>query len=112
MSDEFTFNWHDDRDSFFSWMVTSLISPVAQERDNFEELSAATDKFRNVTLTMQINGISVPVNNFIDGIKHNMEYWATKEAERMLSEAGFDSISDLICNVERELISTVRQRLN
>jgi hypothetical protein len=79
----FTYDWQQQPDNFLKWLLPTLIS--AGDREMFECLSEATDKFTNVTLTIQVNGVNVPVENFLSGVESNMTYYANKEAARLVT---------------------------
>lgn len=109
--DAFTYAWQARSGDFLHWMLPVLLSGMPEA--TMEELAVATDKWQNVTLAIQVNGVSVPVASFLDGIERNMSYFAEQEARRLLDEgARFDELTDLIHDVERTVTTLVRARLD
>jgi len=111
------FNWHDesrrDRTSFKSWLVTNLISPVSRDKDQFDAISKATDKFTNVEITMQINGIEVPTEQFVDGIESNMNYLTEKSAKEQVRDmTDLVELEDAISALRFELTNKVYELAN
>lgn len=103
------FNWHElDHDEFLSWMTITLVTQ-ARKDDIFEKLNILTKKWTDVNLTIQINGVEVSAENFIEGIKSNMSYWAEQKAEVKAHEI-LESVRDKINEVE-ELLDDVAQEL-
>jgi hypothetical protein len=111
MTEPFVFDWHQEpRGGFLKWMATNLITGIPQEE--FERLSLATDQWRSVELTVQINGHPVSTESFVKGVESNMTHIAKSEARRLLSEAGrFEELDELVRDVEREVTETIRRRL-
>src|SRR5215217_6372498 len=100
------FNWHDesrrDRTSFKSWLVTNLISPVSRDKDQFDAISKATDKFTNVEITMQINGI-----------ESNMNYLTEKSAKEQVRDmTDLVELEDAISALRFELTNKVYELAN
>lgn len=77
------YDWQADKeDSFLKWMVVNLLSGLPTPK--VDELGEATDKFQRINLTIQINGVDVPVDHFVSSIESNMQCLARREAEAML----------------------------
>lgn len=70
MSDmAYTFNWQEEPDglagpSFLRWVGVNLLTPDEMTGEKFEEVSRATDDFKAITLTVQVNGIPVDATWF------------------------------------------------
>jgi hypothetical protein len=80
----YTFDWHaEGRDSFVGWALVHILPPMTNEQ--MGKLSEETDKFTNVTLTIQVNGIEMDAKPFLDGIDRNMEHFAKVEARKMVA---------------------------
>jgi hypothetical protein len=79
----FTYDWQQQEEGFLKWFLPTLVTTMDSEV--FNRLSEATDKFTNVTLTIQVNGVDVPVENFLSGVESNMTYYANKEAGRLVT---------------------------
>lgn len=78
------FNWHKESGSFLQWMVVNL---VAGNRELFEELSAATNKFTEVDLDIRVNGVKVKVDDFVESVKSNMDALTKQEAARIVRDS-------------------------
>lgn len=93
------FDWHklsgtDDYESFLHWMTVNLVTYEREstdtdrtaERDLVQRVSDASDGFKNVELTIQLNGIEVNAAYFVRRIERNMTWMAEREAKRVLTE--------------------------
>lgn len=84
------FNWHElDHDGFLSWMVIHLVSADRNKNGNnevFEQLSEATDHFKNVEMKISINGVDLPVYDLVDRIQSNMKWHAARASEDISHE--------------------------
>jgi hypothetical protein len=107
------FNWHDlDRDSFLAWTVTNALSAKHGDPGLMERAAEASDRFRSVVLTMQINGVEVNATEFIDRVKSNMTYWSERRAKELVSEStAFPAIEDALNVARRSIESTLRAQL-
>jgi hypothetical protein len=107
------FDWHAlDRNSFLAWTVTNAISDRHGDRDLMDRASAASDKFRNVVLTMQINGVDVNAAEFIDRVRSNMEFWSERRARELVSEStAFPAIEDALETARLSIERTLRDQL-
>jgi len=109
---EFRFDWQAAPEGFLKWLLPVLVANRRGE-DQFDELSKITDKFTDVRLTIQVNGLEVDAENFLNGVEHNMEYYAKVEARRLLDEVGrFDDLEDLLASAKRTVMQDVEQRLS
>lgn len=90
MSDEgFEFNWHelDDYDEtkidhFLKWLVpTVLTDSVIAER-----IGEVSDRYTNLVLTMQLNGVEVDARQFLEGCYGSMQRFAQDAAVAKLVE--------------------------
>ena len=104
------FNWHElDRDSFLSWLVVHVI---AGDRSLSDRVSEASDKFQNVALAMQINGVEVNAVEFTNRVKSNMTYWSERRARELVSEStAFPAIEDALDVARRSIEDTLRRQL-
>lgn len=106
----FTFAWNSQSNDFKHWMLPNLTTGMPMEK--LDELAEATDKWQHVMLTIQINGVPVSAEAFIEGVKRNMEWWAEKEAHRLLTEAAqFEKLSETLHEVERAVTWLVRRKV-
>lgn len=94
----FTFDYHNEnQNSFLGWMLVHLTSGLSTYPALWETIQKKTKGFSQVELTMQINGIDVPVDKFIEGIENNMQFYAEQAAAAKL-----DAVDD-IYEVSEEL---------
>lgn len=82
----FKFDWHARDEDFVKWLFVHLIANKTGT-DQFDQLSAATDKFTNVKLTMQVNGIELDAQRFIESVEDAYRQHAENTAKRMVDEA-------------------------
>lgn len=93
------FNYHDRSDEFIGWALVSLI---AGDKTNFEELSEKTNKWDEVDLKISINGIEVDTEHFMESMENNMKWWAEKKAARMMEDV-MDGVREEVDKVEEVL---------
>lgn len=92
------FNWHSEPEG---WRKNLLINVVPQDKETFEQLSAATEKFTNVTVTMHVNGIEVDVDKFLDRIQSQFDWSVEARAKELVREVvRFDELQQTISDVE------------
>jgi len=103
------FNWHElNHDEFLSWMTITLVTQ-ARKDDMLDKLNILTKKWTDVNLTIQINGLEVSAESFVEGIKSNMSYWAEQKAEAKAHEVlegvrdKMNEVEDLLDDVASEL---------
>lgn len=100
--------FENDRESFESWMIITLVTQ-ARKDGQFNQLNTLTKKWTEVDLTVQINGVEVSPENFLEGVKSNMHFWAEQKAETKAHEVldsvreKVDEIDDLLTEVADEL---------
>lgn len=90
MSDEhYAFDWHelDDYDEkkidhFLKWLVPTVLADSVVA----EEIAEASDRYTRVELTMQLNGIEVNAQSFVEGCYRNMRRFAQDAAVAKLVE--------------------------
>lgn len=111
------FNWRDlDQEDFLKWMVVTLLTDHREnsEDKSFEDIRTVTDDFTNVDMKISINGIEVPINRFVDGIKMNMKHYARKTADEVSSNAVSlleDQITE-ISNMLAEASDAIRYKVD
>lgn len=99
-----TFSWRElPEGNFLRWMVVHLISGDRINGNNdFETLSKITKDFTEVNLTIQINGVEVPVDSFVEAIELNMNHIAKREAAEIV-ENNLDGMRDKMYDIENAL---------
>jgi len=78
-----SFNWHELEEGFKKWMVVNLIS--GKNNEKFDDLSKATDGFKNVDLEISINGIPVETDYFVKQVHENMKWYADQYANEKVA---------------------------
>lgn len=103
----FTFDWQAAPEGFLKWMLTCLV------RDHdIEGLGEATDKFTKCELTIQVNGVPVNAENFIEGVERNMDYYTEREAKKLVASLPrLDKIRDDLEDAERAMRGALREGL-
>jgi hypothetical protein len=106
------FNWHKTRDDFRSWIVPVLLSGA--DEDTYEEITEVTNGFTNVVLTMQVNGVEVPVEHLEESLWRNVEKGVQEKAWEICREvAQVDNLQKLLDlakeAIERELYMHLTQ---
>lgn len=82
-----TYDWQKmGRTEFLHWILPVVLGDLLQ-REGVERLSQATTNFTEVTMTMQINGIEVDAEAFIDATQRHMRACVETEAARLVEEA-------------------------
>lgn len=90
------FNYHETAEEFIGWALVSLI---AGDKTNFEELSEKTNNWHEVDLKVTINGIEVDTEHFMRSIEGNMKWWAEKKAQSMMEDI-MDGVREEVDKVE------------
>lgn len=90
------FNYHDRAEEFIGWALVSLI---AGDKTNFEELSEKTDSWNKVDLKVTINGVEVDTEHFMKSMEGNMKWWAEKKAQSMMENI-MDDVREEVDKVE------------
>lgn len=117
----YTFNWHDldefePYEEFLRWALVHLTVDTDEEgnprrlsTEEYERIGQATDRFKTVSLTVQIGGVDVDPEHLMRGIERNMKHYARQTARDELERlAEFRSLRADVEGFER----VARQRLN
>lgn len=109
MTETYKFDWQKEPEGFAKWLIPSVIPRNFKQ---FDELSKATDKFRNVELTILVNGFEMDAQKFLEGVDVNMSHFALKEAARMLSEiGGFNELQERLDTIRTHMIEQVERTM-
>lgn len=101
------YDWQAELESFLKWLLPTLIAG----RENFDDLSEATNKFTDVVLTMQVNGIEVPTEHFIRSLMMNYEKETKDAAYVLLNEVvNVENIETLITDLQASLKNHIMER--
>lgn len=111
----FQFSWQGRDEDFVKWMFVHLIADMRDDdlESPFEQLSEATDGFTNVKLTMQVNGIEVNAQNFIESVERALENYSQTEARRMLSDVmpNLNDLEDVVSTANKLIEEKLRDVL-
>ena len=103
------FDWHAEPEG---WKKHFMISALPQGKEVFEQLSVATDKFKNVEVTMFVNGIPVDAEKFFDSLKMNYDYAVGAKAQQPCQEvANLDDLSDTLDAMQSAIKRHLRKEL-
>jgi hypothetical protein len=81
---------------------------ITQDKNQFDAMSAATNDFKDVRLTVQINGIEVNPKHFIEGVERNMDY-AVGRAAVELVRVKVDEIFDPLIEIRNDAEARIRK---
>lgn len=107
------FDWRDEqhRDAFLEHLLPTLLHRPGQPEDVFDpgfidEISAVSDDFRDVRVTVQVNGIEVDAERFLRRYVESFEGSVESAARRLIEDADTflgiqDALTELVENVER-----------
>lgn len=116
-----SFDWHQenrkgDYGSFLGWMIPTLIAYGhlgESAHDLGDRIGDASDGFKDVRITMQVNGIEVDPAHFVEGVESNMRWTAQKRAQELVQETMndlFDPISELAEDFRRKIKLLVAEK--
>lgn len=109
METDFTFNWHERDEDFVKWLTTSMLGMIGN--DNFAELSERSAAFTNVKLTVALNGMEVPAEEFLERLNRAMQDRVQRRVREWFEEAQpLRDVQDLMYDFEREVRGIVRRR--
>lgn len=111
---EFRYNWHEEQfggSDFKAWLIPTLLVGK-RGTDAWDELSAATDKFTDVNVTVQINGIEIDPTDFFEGVESNMHWRSERRAVELIrDDERLRALSNTAYEVEQELRKAALDRL-
>jgi len=105
-----TFNWQTEPEGFMKWMLPHILAPLNRSEEEFGRFSEATDNFKRVEITMQINGIETDATVLLDWLERLFDSNVADTAKEKFGDIRFDEISDVIRVAEQEAISVIRRR--
>lgn len=102
-----------DRTKFLHWILPVVLSDLLQ-REGVERLKEATTNFTEVTMTMQINGIEVDAEAFIDATQRHMKVRVEEEAARLVEGSpereSIRAADDAVTQILEEAYSAIKTR--
>jgi hypothetical protein len=106
----YTFDWQKEPENFLKWMVPHLLAGLKDDDETFDKIYDATDGFENVTLTIQINGVDIPVKHFVDSIAMNMDVQVELAARQMIKDIPkLKKLKNLMDLFEVEMLNRMQQ---
>ena len=109
-----TFNYYDDTHGFLSRSLLVMLSEAREagrdaEENFYEEVKRRSDDFSKVEFSIQLNGLKVDANAFMDRLEKAMEYEVQcRVAEKLQAVEEINEIEDELENV-RDIL---KQRVN
>jgi hypothetical protein len=113
----FQFDWQARGEDFVKWMFVHLIAEKHgvdhSPKIDFEELSDATNGFRNVQLTMQVNGIEVNAQNFIESVENAIKQYAEQAAQQIVAESipDLEELQDTVYHAQKAIADRLKNSL-
>lgn len=92
-------------------MLTMGSDGKSAPKDEFDRLSEVTDGFKDVQLSIFMNGVQVNARYMLDRLYESFDRQVEDAVLEKLQEVGFDSIHDELLRVEREVVDRLRERL-
>lgn len=109
------FDWHNEPEGFFKWLLPHIL--VSKNHDLIDELSDKTDKFTDVQLTIQVNGVELDAQHFMDAFLAWTESGIKNFAKEMVQEPLSELVPDLqqlqetVQNAERAIRNEIQKKL-
>jgi hypothetical protein len=104
------FDWHQQgENSFRKWLIPSLCSG-----DEIDLLSEATDRFTNIEIAIQINGVEIDASGWIDRLEEAFDREVPRHARKMIEDVPrltelYDAVQDLEREVRRKIFELARE---
>jgi len=86
-------------------MVINLVTAQRvnkEDESDFNNLSEATDSFRNVDMKITINGIDIPIEYFVKQVQSNMKFYARQASDEIAGE-----VTSQIDDKVREILEVI-----
>lgn len=104
------FDWQKRDEDFVKWMFVHLIADKRQEDPRFETLSSATKGFTDVQITMQVNGIEVNAQNFIESVENAYRQHAERTAKDLVRDMPrMQELEDVLAEAQRQAKSAIEE---
>ena len=103
------FNWQAEPEGFKKWLFVHLLSEAGV--DIISVLSEPTDKFQDVVLTVQANGVELDAEAFFNATERFMENNIKNEVRRLVDnlQPDFSDIESDIHDIQQELRARLRK---
>jgi hypothetical protein len=110
-------NWHElEADDFMRWALLILVSEdLSNGKAQYQEIQEATNKFKNIDVTMQLSGVEVNATRLLDRLFEQYQFEVEREAGRLVKDqidrlrrAG-DKLYDTLDNVERAVYAAMAE---
>lgn len=110
-----TFDWQSlDDNAFLKWLLISFTSAEknpAEQKQWVEDMSDRTEKFSNVQMDIQINGVPVPASALIRELRHHLDYLANTAARELVANVGLGELEEHLRDIESDVRNLVAERL-
>lgn len=111
----FAFDWQalPEQDFLQFLLVSFSMADKTQDeqREWVEAMSERTDKFTNVQMDIQINGIPVPASALIRELRRHLTWIAEQAARELVSNVGFGELEDELREAEKAIRDVIHDRL-
>jgi len=113
--------WQKDgtKGSFICWLILCSLTKAEKELEAqvgqqlsrkkfFDDLSVATDKWTKLQVTLQVNGVELPVQQTIDEMENQLDFMVENKARKLVNEntslAGLmKALDEANYNIQKEL---------
>jgi hypothetical protein len=109
----FKFAYEEHKNGFLGWAVIMLLGKAREDGydDIFDVISDRSNEFNDLELKIELNGIEMSADGFMERMREIMEHEAEKVAREKLSEvAEFIELEDDIADL-RALIKKQKEKL-
>lgn len=107
----YTFDWRREPEGFLRWLVVNLLTDPSDPTygdDLVNRVLAASSDLTEVTLTIQLSGVEVSTEYFVDRVRANMDHLAHREAARLLREtADLAGLRQQVSDLEEAIIDKI-----
>lgn len=109
------FDWQAlDENDFLKWLLISF-SGADKTRDEqtewIETMSERTDKFTNVQMDIQLNGVPVPAGALISELRRHLNGLAEQAARELVANVGFGDLEVHISDATRAIRNSLDAKL-
>jgi hypothetical protein len=108
-SDVLRFDWQGTQDEFLKWLLPSLLAQHLNA-ESIDELSRLTNKFTDISVTMQVNGVSVDPTHMFESIQQTMDYSVSAAARDLLTACDADVLYDGLKQLNARVRRIIEER--
>jgi len=105
---EFRFDWQKEpENSFWKWFLPHVLAQVpdvpGQEEMTMDDFEKLTNRYTDIRLTVQVNGVPVPTEHFMESVENNVKWAARAAAKEMYKRAGLGRLYDVVHDLQDEV---------